>query len=194
MCNVPRLSMIGVGPRIGATGSRRRVGALIRMPMLSFLSSTSIRSFLCPVQLDAFAATPAATRQPDAPRVASYCPGQRFVPSSRFANKDFRRKTSGRFGAFADHSSFFANCVPEPSPPQLAMFGFGKNSRDPFADAKSAERWLAAIPTNDAMAVHGATLAELARLTEREAKRTPGRLEAVFYVDRCSISNHTATT
>ena len=69
------------------------------------------------------------------------------------------------------------------------MFGFGKTSRDPLADAKSAERWLAATPpAKDPMAVHGATLAELARLTERDAKRTPGRLEAVFYVDRSTAA------
>ena len=64
------------------------------------------------------------------------------------------------------------------------MFGFGKTIKDPLADAKTAERWLGLFPANDPLAMHGAVLAELGRLTERIAKRTPARLEAVFFVDR----------
>ena len=64
------------------------------------------------------------------------------------------------------------------------MLGFGRSSRDPLVDAKSAERWLTAFSANDQMALHTAALAELRRLTERDAKRTPARLEAVFQVDR----------
>jgi hypothetical protein len=64
------------------------------------------------------------------------------------------------------------------------MFGFGKTIKDPLADAKIAERWLGLFPTNDPLAMHGAVLAELGRLTERVAKRTPSRLEAVFLTDR----------
>jgi len=64
------------------------------------------------------------------------------------------------------------------------MFGFGKTIKEPLADAKTAERWLASFPANDPLAIHGAVLVGLGRLTERDAKRTPGRLEAVFCVDR----------
>jgi len=64
------------------------------------------------------------------------------------------------------------------------MFGFGKTIKDPLGDAKTAERWLGLFPTNDPLALHGAVLAELGRLTERVAKRTPSRLEAVFLADR----------
>jgi hypothetical protein len=64
------------------------------------------------------------------------------------------------------------------------MFGFGKTIKDPLADAKTAERWLGLFPTNDPLAIHSAVLAELGRLTERDAKRTPARLEAVFLTDR----------
>jgi hypothetical protein len=64
------------------------------------------------------------------------------------------------------------------------MFGFGKTIKEPLTDAKTTERWLASFPANDPLAMHGAVLAELGRLTERDAKRTPGRLEAVFSVDR----------
>ncbi len=63
------------------------------------------------------------------------------------------------------------------------MFGFGKSQKDPLADAKSAERWLASFPTSDPLAVHAALLVELGALTERDARRTPARLEAVFYLD-----------
>jgi hypothetical protein len=63
------------------------------------------------------------------------------------------------------------------------MFGFGKSQKDPLADAKSAERWLATFPASDPLAVHAALLVELGALTERDARRTPARLEAIFYLD-----------
>jgi hypothetical protein len=63
------------------------------------------------------------------------------------------------------------------------MFRFGKSPKDPLADAKTAERWLASFPANDPLAVHAALLVELGALTERDARRAPARLEAVFYLD-----------
>ena len=63
------------------------------------------------------------------------------------------------------------------------MFGLGKSQKDPLADAKSAERWLASFPASDPLAVHAALLVELGALTERDARRTPARLEAIFYLD-----------
>ena len=63
------------------------------------------------------------------------------------------------------------------------MFGFGKSQKDPLGDAKSAERWLASFPASDPLAVHAALLVELGALTERDARRTPARLEAIFYLD-----------
>src|SRR5437867_4312612 len=63
------------------------------------------------------------------------------------------------------------------------MFGFGKSLKDPLADAKTAERWLASFPPNDPLAVHGAIMVELGALAERTARRPPSRLEAVFYLD-----------
>jgi len=63
------------------------------------------------------------------------------------------------------------------------MFGFGKTARDPLADAKATERWLAAFPANDPLAAHAEVLAELGRVSEPTAKRTPQRLEAVFFLD-----------
>ena len=64
------------------------------------------------------------------------------------------------------------------------MFGIRKSSRDPLADEKSAERWLAAFPESDPLAMHAGVMAELAQISESAAKRTPARLETVFYVDR----------
>jgi hypothetical protein len=63
------------------------------------------------------------------------------------------------------------------------MFRFGKTTKDPLADAKTSARWLAGFPANDPLAMHAAVIAELGRVTERDAKRTPSRLEAVFHVD-----------
>ena len=63
------------------------------------------------------------------------------------------------------------------------MFGFGKNARDPLADAKAAERWFATFPANDPLAAHAEVLAELGRLAEPSAKRTPQHLDAVFFID-----------
>ncbi len=63
------------------------------------------------------------------------------------------------------------------------MFGFGKSNKDPLADVRSAERWLATFPENDPLAVHGEILAELGRIAEPAAQRSPQRLEATFFVD-----------
>src|SRR6266568_9229035 len=63
------------------------------------------------------------------------------------------------------------------------MFGFGKSLKDPLADAKTAERWLASFSANDALGMHSALLVELGALTERNARRAAPRLEAVFYLD-----------
>lgn len=63
------------------------------------------------------------------------------------------------------------------------MFGFSKTSKDPLSDAKSAERWLASLPANDLLAMHGAVLIELGALADGDARRTPARLDAVFCVD-----------
>jgi hypothetical protein len=62
------------------------------------------------------------------------------------------------------------------------MFGFGK-SKDPLADVKSAERWLAGFPGNDPLALHAELLNALGRIGERTTKRTPAMLDAVFYAD-----------
>ena len=63
------------------------------------------------------------------------------------------------------------------------MFGFGKTTRDPLADVRAAERWLASFPLSDPLAIHGDVLTELGRTAEPTARRTPQRLEAVFHVD-----------
>ena len=63
------------------------------------------------------------------------------------------------------------------------MFGFGKTDSDPVTDVKSAERWFASFPTNDSLGIHGEVLAELGRIAEPAARRSPQRLEALFYLD-----------
>jgi len=63
------------------------------------------------------------------------------------------------------------------------MFSFGKAGKEPLADVKSVERWLAAFPPNDPLALHGELLAELGRIAERGARRTPAQLEAMFALD-----------
>jgi hypothetical protein len=63
------------------------------------------------------------------------------------------------------------------------MFRFGKPTRDPLADAKTVGRWLTSFPAGDPLALHGEVLVELGRIAERTARRTPGRLEAVFELD-----------
>jgi len=74
------------------------------------------------------------------------------------------------------------------------MFSFGKTGRDPLADVKSVERWLAAFPPNDPLALHGEIVAELGRISERDAHRTPGQLEAVFALDSRTAELRTALT
>ena len=66
------------------------------------------------------------------------------------------------------------------------MFGFGKSIKDPLADAKTAERWLPTFPANDRWRSTRPSWPSSARCTERDANRTPARLEAVFRLDRRS--------
>ncbi len=63
------------------------------------------------------------------------------------------------------------------------MFGFGKTPRDPLADAKSAERWFAAQPAGDPLAIHAELMSSLGATAERGRPRTPAMLEAVFRAD-----------
>src|SRR5207249_2748934 len=65
------------------------------------------------------------------------------------------------------------------------MFGFNKARKDPLADRKAADKWLAALPVNDPLAAVELILPELVRLGER-ALRTPASQEAVFRVDSYS--------
>src|SRR5204863_958438 len=183
MCKAARVSALAAAVISGRSLSRRRVGALIRMPMKSPSDSVchKYREIRCPFQLDAFAANPAAVRQTRGPFGGSYCPDVSFGPSSRFRNKDFQRSRLFLPGPIADDDRFFASTVPAAARPQ--MFGFGKTIKDPLADAKTVERWLVGFPANDPLAMHAGVLAELGRLGERDARRTPARLEAVFQVD-----------
>ena len=66
------------------------------------------------------------------------------------------------------------------------MFGFGKPTKDPLADRKAVERWMASFPANDPLGTHAALLTELAAMAGRDAPRTPARLEAVFHLDALS--------
>lgn len=68
------------------------------------------------------------------------------------------------------------------------MFGFGKNNKDPLADVKTAERWLAAFPGNDPLAAHAGLLEVLGSVAEPEARRTPQRLETVIHLDQLSAA------
>lgn len=63
------------------------------------------------------------------------------------------------------------------------MFGFNKTHKEPFGDTRTAERWLAGFPGNDPLAMHAEVLTELGRIGERNARRTPAVLEAVFLAD-----------
>lgn len=64
------------------------------------------------------------------------------------------------------------------------MFSFvNKPPKDRLADVKAVERWLATFPPSDPLALHREVLTELGRLTERDARLTSQRLEAVFHLD-----------
>ena len=64
------------------------------------------------------------------------------------------------------------------------MFGFGRSSRDPLSDVRSAERWLTTLPGGDTLAVQAGVVAELERAAGQGAERTPQRLRAVFHCAR----------
>jgi hypothetical protein len=66
------------------------------------------------------------------------------------------------------------------------MLGFGKSAKDPLADRKAVERWLASFPANDSLGTQAAVLTELRATAERHVTRTPAQLEAVFHLDALS--------
>lgn len=75
------------------------------------------------------------------------------------------------------------------------MFGFGRSAKDPLAERKTVERWLASFPPNDPLAAQSAMLTELGALTEPNAQRTTSRLEAVFHLDTlCEPLRRSLTT
>ncbi len=75
------------------------------------------------------------------------------------------------------------------------MFGFGKSTRDPLVDIKSTERWLAAFPVSDPLAIHSEVLTELGRISEPTARRSPQGLEAIFFLDaQCTGLRKSLTT
>jgi cyclic-di-GMP-binding protein len=63
------------------------------------------------------------------------------------------------------------------------MFGFGKSSKDPLSDVRSAARWLSTLPGGDSLGVHSDVIAQLDRVSGPTTTRKPGRLRAVFHVD-----------
>ncbi len=69
----------------------------------------------------------------------------------------------------------------EHAPP--LMFRFRHRSRSPLEDARHAQRWLASLPFNDPLVVQRELQKELNAIAERNAKRTPTVLAAVFTVD-----------
>jgi hypothetical protein len=75
------------------------------------------------------------------------------------------------------------------------MFGFGKSTKEPLAERKSVERWVASFPANDPLGAHAAILTELGTLADRTTTRTPPRLEAVFHLDaHCETLRRSLTT
>jgi hypothetical protein len=63
------------------------------------------------------------------------------------------------------------------------MFKFRRRSQAPLRDARSAQRWLATLPFNDPLVVQREVLQVLASASERNARRTPSVLSAVFRID-----------
>ena len=63
------------------------------------------------------------------------------------------------------------------------MFGLGNSRNDPLADARSAERWIAAGVTSDALTMHERIRSVLAAVAAPGIELTPKRLAALFVID-----------
>lgn len=63
------------------------------------------------------------------------------------------------------------------------MFGFGRNDKDPLADVKAAERWLASFAANDPLALQAGLVTTLGKAAEPDARRSPQRLATIIHVD-----------
>jgi cyclic-di-GMP-binding protein len=62
------------------------------------------------------------------------------------------------------------------------MFRFGRSSKEPLSDVRSAERWLSTLPGDDTLAVHSDVIAQLDRVAGHTT-RTSNGLRAIFHVD-----------
>lgn len=101
-----------------------------------------------------------------------------FTRSSRALPQDAGKGlflASGRIGTLSH---------PDTHPNRIQMFGFGKNDKDPLADTRAAERWLAAFPANDPLALQTELIGVLGADAESDARRTPQRLETIMHVDQ----------
>jgi cyclic-di-GMP-binding protein len=63
------------------------------------------------------------------------------------------------------------------------MFGFGRSTKDPLSDVRSATRWIATLPGADSLAVHTEVVKQLDRVADAPAALTLNRMRAVFHVD-----------
>jgi hypothetical protein len=63
------------------------------------------------------------------------------------------------------------------------MFKLRKKTKAPLADVKTLQRWIDALPLHDPIATGRTVVAELAKVSERAARRTPSTLSAVLAVD-----------
>src|SRR4029450_1101891 len=74
------------------------------------------------------------------------------------------------------------------------MFAFGSSRNDPLADARSAERWIAAGVTSDALTMHERIRSVLAEVTAPGVTLTPRRLAALFVIDAHALALFKALT
>ena len=63
------------------------------------------------------------------------------------------------------------------------IFRLARAQRDPLADRRAAQRWLASFPSSEMLDVHGQLLEALGQAGQQSARRSPARLEAIFFAD-----------
>ncbi len=71
------------------------------------------------------------------------------------------------------------------------MFGFNAE-KQPLADVRSAQRWLASLDPSDLLGTQAQVVAQVAPLAEPNRRRKPAELEALFAVDAGTVALRSA--
>ena len=120
---------------------------------------------------------------PGHPSVRHIAPITALLHHLALRNKGFRRNLPAESLFCCSTTTKPVQISYRPEGIALQCLVLASPSRTRWRTRRPPRRWLGSFPANDPLAVHGAILVELGALSDRKARRTPARLEAVFHLD-----------